>query len=520
MIGVAIKHYLPLSLLALVFALIVSGQAAAKTTGADIYSEVLQGTRVYDDPILDSYVRKLGEEVVAQSEMAGEKFTFTLLDSPDLNAFATRDNYIYVNRGLLNYVSNEAQLVSVLAHEVGHITRKHVTGQEGKATGAQILSTIAAVLSGSGEVYEAGMAYANSLIRGYGRRNELEADEAGAEYMAKLGYAPSEMISMLSMMKDYELLQKDRAKAKGASKQTYHGIFSSHPRNDSRLRTVVSKAQTFQAKQSRGDGAATYRKLTEGLIWGENFLAKESKPERYSDMTLRVRFDYPKGWKQTNNSSTRSSLGTSVSTADVTPPDTTPDATPDSSSIEASAEAPTDTSIDTPVDNPASKFETGDARLAMAPIARTSQTPEEYLYNYLKVAKLDQGSAIAPAGLKGFSGILPGGADQPDSRIAVIYYKRNAFVFTGEVTNAEQFADADKLFTQSIATFRPISRREIDGQKPKTIHYVKATNATTFEKLGRALKLSASEVDDLRIINCHYPSGEPSAGDWIKIFKQ
>ena len=66
MIGVAIKHYLPLSLLALVFALIVSGQAAAKTTGADIYSEVLQGTRVYDDPILDSYVRKLGEEVVAQ----------------------------------------------------------------------------------------------------------------------------------------------------------------------------------------------------------------------------------------------------------------------------------------------------------------------------------------------------------------------------------------------------------------------------------------------------------------------
>ena len=500
MIRVAFTHYLSLSLLALAFIFIVSGQAQAKTTGADIYKEVLQGTPVYDDPILDSYVRKLGEEVVAQSEMAGEKFTFTLLDSPDLNAFATRDNYIYVNRGLLNYVSNEAQLVSVLAHEVGHITRKHVTGQEGKATGAQILSTIAAVLSGSGEVYEAGMAYANSLIRGYGRRNELEADEAGAEYMAKLGYAPSEMISMLSIMKDYEMLQKDRAKAKGASKQTYHGIFSSHPRNDSRLRTVVSKAQTFQAKQSRGDGAATYRRLTEGLIWGENFLAKESKPERYSDMTLRVRFDYPKGWKQTNNSSARSSLGTSVGS-------------PEEATAKPSDSAPAG-------DTTASQFKTGEARLAMTPIARTSQTPEEYLYNYLKVSKLDQGSTIAPAGLKGFSGILPGSDGKPDSRIAVIYYKRNAFVFTGEVTHSEQFAEADKLFTQSIATFRPISRREIEGQKPKTIHYVKATNATTFEKLGKALKLSTSEVDDLRIINGHYPSGEPSAGDWIKIFKQ
>jgi predicted Zn-dependent protease len=499
------KHYLALSLIYL--ALLAPGQAMAKVTGAEFYKEVLQGTPLYDDPALDSYIRNLGEEVVAQSEMAGEKFIFTLLDSPDLNAFATRDNYVYVNRGLLNYVSNEAQLVSVLAHEVGHITRKHVTGQEGKATGAQILSTVAAILSGSGEVYEAGMAYANSLIRGYGRRNELEADEAGAEYMAKLGYAPSEMISMLSMMKDYELLQKDRARAKGASKQTYHGIFSSHPRNDSRLRTVVSKAQTFQAEQSRGDGAATYRKLTEGLIWGENFLAKETKPQRYSDMTLRVRFDYPEGWAQTNDSKTRSSIGTSVGgvTSDVK---------------DAAADKSDSTSDSTSDNSAASTLKSGDAKLTMAPIARTSQTPEEYLYNYLKVSKLDQGSAIAPAGLKGFSGILRGGGDQPDSRIAVIYYKLNAFVFTGEVNKAEQFAEADKLFVKSISTFRPISRREIEGQKPKRIHYVKATNATTFEKLGKALKLSASEVDDLRIINGHYPSGEPQAGDWIKIFKQ
>ena len=156
----------------------------------------------------------------------------------------------------------------------------------------------------------------------------------------------------------------------------------------------------------------------------------------------------------------------------------------------------------------------------MTPIARTSQSPEEYLYNYLRVAKLEQGSAIALAGLKGFSGILPGTGDKPDSRIAVIYYKLNAFVFKGEVDKAEQFAETDKLFSQTITTFRPISRREIDGQKPKKIHYVKATNATTFDKLGKALKLSASEVDDLRIINGHYPSGEPRAGDWIKIFKQ
>jgi predicted Zn-dependent protease len=358
---------------------------------------------------------------------------------------------------------------------VGHITRNHVRGQEGQATGAKVLSAIAAVLSGSNEVYEAGMAYANSLIKGHGRRNELEADEAGAEYMAKLGYSPSEMISMLSIMKDYESLQKQRAKSRGAAKQTYHGIFASHPRNDSRLRTVVTKANAFKAEVSRDNGAARYRSLTNGLVWGENFLAKEQKPERFSDMQRRVRLDFPTDWVQ--------------------------DANDPQSLISAS---PQDQS----------------AILRVQPIARTGQSPEEYLYNYLKVSQLKNGKAIAPARLRGFTGILPGTEGAPDSRIAVIYYKLNAYLFTGEVKDQASFADTDKLFLASVNTFRPISSREIQGQRPQRVHYVKATSVTTFAGLAKALKLSTADIEDLRIINGLYPSGEPVAGQWIKVFKR
>ncbi|MDX1408976.1 MAG: hypothetical protein R3330_12600, partial [Saprospiraceae bacterium] len=67
---------------------------------------------------------------------------------------------------------------------------------------------------------------------------------------------------------------------------------------------------------------------------------------------------------------------------------------------------------------------------------------------------------------------------------------------------------------------RPISNREIEGKKPKRIHYVKATNSTTFEALGKQLGLNEFELDDMRLINGHYPDGEPKAGDWIKIFVQ
>jgi predicted Zn-dependent protease len=444
-------------------------------TGAEIYKEVTASTPIYEDAALDAYIKRLGNEIIAQSTMAGETFTFTLLDSPDLNAFATRDNYIYVNRGLLNYVSNEAQLVSVLAHEVAHITCDHVTGQEASAAGAQILSTIAAVLSGSNEVYEAGMTYANSLIRGRGRSNELEADEVGAEYMAKLGYDPQQMLEMLAVMKDYESLLKKRARARGATKQTYHGIFSTHPRNDSRLRTVVTKAKKLQSDNSRDSGAETYRQLTDGLIWGENFLAKEKKPERFSNMQLRIRMDFPKDWQQIPSGMNYLVKG-----------------------------QPEDES----------------ASLTLQSLPRTAQTPEEYLYNFLKVKQLQNGQSINPAGLRGFTGLLGPSKNTAAKRIAVIYYKMNAYILTGEVAEQETFAALDKLFMQSIQTFRPISSREIAGQRPKKVHYIQADENTTFASLASSLSLTPEDVDNLRLINGLYPSGEPISGQWIQIFKR
>ena len=84
---------------ALLSLLMLAPYAWSAVTGEEIYKEVLEGTALYDDPELDAYIKKLGAEIISVSEMAGEEFTFTLLDSPDLNAFATRDNYIYVNRG-------------------------------------------------------------------------------------------------------------------------------------------------------------------------------------------------------------------------------------------------------------------------------------------------------------------------------------------------------------------------------------------------------------------------------------
>jgi predicted Zn-dependent protease len=455
--------------------LLFSVAAFAGPGGADIHKKMMEAPGPYDDPELTAYMAGLVDEIVAVSEMAGEEFTFTLLDSEEINAFATADNYVYMNRGLLAYMANEAQLVSVLSHEVGHITQKHVRVMPAVAGGARFLSWLAATLTGSQEVYQAGMAYANSLVKGYGRDNELDADEAAARYMSTLGYDPNEMLEMLSTMKDLENLDKERAAGGGAPRRSYHGIFSSHPRNDLRLRSAVSKAEAIGSAATRDSGEERYRQLTEGLVWGENFKEKEQKPERWSDQALRVRFDYPKGWTYGKGEKSQTVTG---------------------------------------------QPEDGRARLSMTPHRRTPQTAEEYLYNYLDIAQLKDGKEISPARLKGFTGVLPGENGQADQRIAVVYYKMNAYLFTGEVNDPNSFSDFDELFLESIDTFRPISNREITGQKPKTIHYVKATGATTYAALGEHLKLGPYEVEVLRLINGHYPGREPQPGEWIKIYRQ
>jgi predicted Zn-dependent protease len=293
--------------------------------------------------------------------------------------------------------------------------------------------------------------------------------------MAKLGYDPKAMLSMLGIMKDYESVQKKQAKGRGAVRPTYHGVFASHPRNDARLRTVVVKADALKSNLNKGDGAETYRQLTDGLVWGVNFLAKTAPPNRYSNMDLKVRIDFPTTWSV--NSAIEDGLAT--------------------------AEAPDKV-----------------ASMTLKRARRTAQAPEEYLFNYMKIQQLTDGQAISPAGLSGYTGLLPATAEKPSQRIAVIYYKLDAYIISADVTDSDQYDDLDQAMLSAIRTFRPISRAEIAGQKPKIVKYLQIESSTTYAGLIKTYKLNASDEEILRVINGHYPVGEPKVGQWIKVFQQ
>ena len=444
-------------------------------SGDDKYQQFIKQTPIVSDPKLRDYVNTIGQNLAAHSSKPNAKYTFTVLDSPGLNAFAHEGGYVYIYRGLMAYMRNEAQLAAVLAHEIGHITERHVSRQQSGNISGQVLAILAGVLSGSQDVFEAGQLLSSSLIKGYGRSMELEADLSGAQTMARAGYDPQNMIDMLSVMKDYEALKKKQSADRGGGNQTYHGLFSTHPRNDARLRAVVTEADKLAQSStvSRDAGTQAYRLQTNGMIWGENFTEKEKKPQRYSDSRKRVRFDFPKQWQWQQLLSTVKGHNSEKT-----------------------------------------------ASLTMEARPRTLQSPEEFMHNQLAVGAVRGGAVITPVGLSGYSAIAGGNSSAvPLRRVAVIYYKMHAYVFNGEVSDVATFDQFDPLFSASINTFRTITQREIDGQKPKAIFYVKATAATDFGILAKQFDLGAYGEDELRLINGFYPTGEPAVGGWIKIVR-
>jgi predicted Zn-dependent protease len=111
-------------------------------------------------------------------------YTFTIIDNPEINAFALPAGYVYVNRGLLTFMNSEAELAAVLAHEIGHITARHAVQQQARGGLAKTASTVGgivtAVATGSGyvgsQISDIASIWAQSGLSGFGREDELEAD--------------------------------------------------------------------------------------------------------------------------------------------------------------------------------------------------------------------------------------------------------------------------------------------------------------------------------------------------------
>jgi predicted Zn-dependent protease len=248
-----------------------------------------------------AYVDRVGQELARKSHRSHLDYSFTVLDTPEINAFALPGGYIYITRGIMAYLDSEAELAGVLGHEIGHVTARHSVRQQSGQMASGILSILLTAVTGQSAIGDISQQIGTGLVRGYGREHELEADRLGAEYLHRTGYDPETMLEVIGVLKDQEVYETAIAKKEGREPNTYHGVFSTHPRNDDRLKTVVRAAKKLSSKTYRDNNQPVYHGLIEGMTWGPSPEQGIVKDNRFAHPELRFALQLPAGWRVRNN---------------------------------------------------------------------------------------------------------------------------------------------------------------------------------------------------------------------------
>jgi len=201
--------------------------------GKEFYDRLKEKGLLMDDPEVTDYITKIGNKIISQGEKTPFTFTFSVIDSPGINAFATPGGYVYLFRGLIELTENESQLAGVMAHEIAHVRARHVADAIGKSTKIGI-ATLAAIIAGAflgggGDATAAiagfSMATATSLNLKYSRENEEEADRLGMAYLTGAGYDGKGMPQFLGIMKNFEYYSS-----------AVPSYFLTHPGTEDRIR--------------------------------------------------------------------------------------------------------------------------------------------------------------------------------------------------------------------------------------------------------------------------------------------
>ena len=258
----------------------------------------------YADPELQAYVTRVGAQLVAVSELPQLDFTFTVLNSEAINAFALPGGYVYVTRGLLALADNEAELAGVMAHEIGHVTARHAAQRHSRGVLAQggvaIGSVLAGVLGGAAAadlVQQAGGAGAGAYLAGYSRDQEFQADELGVRYLARAGYAPSAMSGLLAKLERNDQLMRRLAGQDGADPAS--SWFATHPRTPERVLRAAEQASGAMVGAGR-IGRDDYLDQIDGMIYGEDPSQGLVRGRTFVHPGLGFAFDVPPGYRVFN----------------------------------------------------------------------------------------------------------------------------------------------------------------------------------------------------------------------------
>lgn len=265
--------------------------------GKQASQEVGQSIGYVEDPELQAYVAGIGKRMAAKSERPQLPWEFHVVNDAAVNAFALPGGFIYVTRGLLAHMNSEAELATVLGHELGHVTARHSVQQISKAQLATLGLGIGSILSSDVAQY-AGIASQGLgvLFLKYGRDAENQADELGFKYALGQNYDVREMANVFQTL--------GRASQAGGGGGRLPEWLSTHPNPENRVKNVEERLDTLhRSLDNTLVGRDEFLQRLEGMTFGEDPRQGFFEGTTFYHPDLRFQLEFPDGWKTQNTAS-------------------------------------------------------------------------------------------------------------------------------------------------------------------------------------------------------------------------
>lgn len=418
---------------------------------------------LFNDTKWQDYVNQVGQRLAAVCHRPELIYRFKVLDSPDINAFALPGGYLYIFRGLLADLNSEAELATVLGHELGHVTARHAVEQYTKAQAYQVLSTVASIfIPQLGQFGQLSDLLFFGILMGYSRQAESQADQLGMEYAYKAGYDPRGAEAFLRTLKGME---------KSAGKGGFEGFFADHPETADRIKAahegalkwVSADGQKGPVKLIMGEDAYLTRldgmpygpSPKEGVVTGNIFRHKE----------MGVEITFPEGWEIHN--------GKSAVVAVEPAPEK--DHEPKNHIIQLTADD-----------------------------LNKRYSPDEYAKKYAQGKfKMISGAAKEINGLKAYVGQGESSLRRIGTvtlQYGILFKGDKAFHVVGFAPPGE-FKEVDEKFRKTIESFRGLSREEAEKIKPTQVKIYEVKAGETLEAIVKNHAAKGQDVKEIAILN-------------------
>lgn len=439
--------------------------------GKQMDGEVRRQMGVYENAELQRYVESIGMRLARASERPSLPWHFAVVDEPAVNAFALPGGYIYLTRGILPFLDNEAQLAGVLGHEIGHVTARHSAQQYTKATTAGIGVTLLSIFVPEARPFQNLTETAlGVLFLKYGRDDELQADQLGVKYTRGGGWDPAGVAGMLTT-----LARLDEA---SGSRKGVPNWLSTHPAAADRVTKLrASLEQSPRAVGTAGEvDEADYLRHVDGIVYGDSPREGIVRGNAFLHPELRFAIEFPQGWEIRNTAA------------------------------QVMAKAP----------------EREDYMLLQL-VPNASGSIEQIARGTMANAGFRQlnGETARVNGLDAYVGTYQGqmqGLGNVVTLAAHIVHDRTVYLFAG-LAPANEFEGVQRPFAQSIRSFRELSRQEAANIRPNLVDLYTVRAGDTWESIaersGAGVKAST-----VAIMNNYEPGQPPRVGDRIKIVVQ